>query len=74
MHLAPMSELLTAQLNKLRQSMHHNLWEDKCIVPFVSGNNTNADAGAGLPHDKTLTVSSPNYSQDQLHATMKSVK
>jgi len=74
MHLAPMSELLTAQLNKLRQSIHHNLWEDKCIVFFVSGNNTNADAGAGLPHDKTLTVSSPNCSRDQLHATMKSVK
>jgi len=26
------------------------------------GNNTNADAGAGLPHDKTLTVVAPRSS------------
>jgi hypothetical protein len=43
----------------------HCLWGDKFIVPFVSGNNTNADEGAGLPHDKTLTVSSANCSGDK---------
>ena len=69
-----MSELPIAQSNKRHQSIHLSLWEDKCIVLFVSGNNTNADAGASLPHDKTLTVSSAKCFRDKLHASIKSVK
>jgi len=68
-----MSELPTAQSNKRHQSIQLSLWEDKCIVLFVSGNNTNADAGAGLPHDTTLTVSSAKYFRDKLHASIKLV-
>jgi hypothetical protein len=46
----------------------------KCLVVFVLGNNTNADAVGGLPHGKTLTVRSALCYQDKLNATIRSVR